>query len=50
MDAVRRFIEAEGGKVELHVGACIDPEEEMYQFHLLMKLPNTELTTSQKVA
>ncbi|MDQ3231385.1 MAG: ATP-binding protein [Pseudobdellovibrionaceae bacterium] len=42
MDAVRRFIEAESGRVELHLGTCLDPELELYRFHFMITLPCQE--------
>ncbi len=47
MDAVRRFMETEGGRVELHLGELLDPEREYYSFHFLITLPSHDSSANQ---
>jgi HPt (histidine-containing phosphotransfer) domain-containing protein len=40
MDAVRRFIEGEGGEIQLHLDELLDAERETYRFHLIIRMPD----------
>lgn len=39
MNAIRRFVEAEGGSVGIELGECLDRQNELYQFQIVIILP-----------
>jgi two-component sensor histidine kinase/PAS domain-containing protein len=50
MGAVRRFVEAEGGQVQLCLDEAIDQDCTHYGFHFIIQLPNSSDSLIQKVA